>query len=113
MLCGRAPRHLTINLFFLSHRYDVDVETMRRGLSLLFIQGQAKVKDDGTLEPDFEAYNLRQDEAASRLVFDKLQGAVRFELLVGLPHKHTPPQTPAFMRHSLTLGCAQPPILYE
>ena len=64
-----------------SLEYEVDVETMRRGVCKLLIQGQAKVRDDGALEPDFEAYNLRQDEAASRLVFDKLQGAVEFELL--------------------------------
>lgn len=60
--------------------FEVDVETMRKGLGKLWIQGQAYV-NAGVLSPNFEAFNLRQDQKASVEVFEKLQNHVPFEML--------------------------------
>lgn len=54
---------------------------VKRGLKTLHIQGQATVNANGLLEPDFRAFNLREDEPAAIDVFKKLQQDVPFRLL--------------------------------
>lgn len=55
---------------------------MQKGLSKIFIQGQADLNTgDGSLQPDLEAANLREDTEASKHVFESLRDHVPIELL--------------------------------
>eukprot|EP00092_Neocalanus_flemingeri_P032100 GFUD01034888.1.p1 GENE.GFUD01034888.1~~GFUD01034888.1.p1 ORF type:complete len:271 (-),score=63.60 GFUD01034888.1:216-1028(-) len=49
-------------------------------IGFLAIQGQLKVHGN-LIEPDFSSFNLREDEAGARVVFETLQHCVPFKLL--------------------------------